>query len=753
MLRILASVSTITLALIATQAAAETVVLADGAPPQASSTTDKGSSDESGRGVQEIVVTAQRRAENVQKSSLSIQVLTSDDLQRSGVASARDLTTMMPSVQVTQSGAFTQTYIRGVGDYSANGFAQLAVSYNVDGVNIDRPSSIATNFYDLARVEVLKGPQGTLYGRNATGGAINLITNRPTDELEGYITGEYGNFDNKRVAGALNVPLSPELAARAAFQIVDRDGYLSDGTDDNVQQAGRLQLLWNADSGVSLRLSADYAHQGGKGTGSVFWPQQPGTGRWTAVSDPINQAKHTEITFGIAVPLGNDSSLDNEMWNFSAELNADLGDFATLTVIPAYRWQHLLSRTYTIGQLNDDDSKFKQKSLEVRLGNDSDALKWVVGGFYFDIQGDTRFFVDASRLIPFFSVIADFDDVGTKSYAAFGEATVTVADGLRLIGGARYTYEKKNIGGAYIDNSIFATPALSITASRSFDSFTWKAGFEYDVAPASMLYGTASKGFKSGGFFLAPNPDNTYDPEFLTSFTLGMRNRFLDNRLQFNIEAFYWKYRDQQASSVGYTSTGFITFATRNVGKSAPYGFDTDFVFRASDNDTISANVGYLRARYDKFDLLYPEVLAPTLNTACQVGGSVGTTFPSVVLDCSGFQFARAPKWSGSATYQHVFELGDGSTLKAVANATFASGRFLSIDQFLPSTYSSGYVLANFDLTYDRPDTGISVTAFVKNIFDKPVYLGSQANLFDNNYSHRTISAPRTYGIRATYSF
>jgi iron complex outermembrane recepter protein len=713
-------------------------------------------STDSNVGIAEIIVTAQRRTESVQKSSLSIQVVGSEELQQSGVASVRDLAAVAPGVQITQAGAYTQTYIRGVGDYTANNFAQTAISYTIDGVNIDRASAISPNFYDLARVEVLKGPQGTLYGRNATGGAVNLVTNQPTQELEGYVTGEYGNFDALKVAGALNVPLAETLAVRFAGQIIERDGYLSDGTDDNRQQAARVQVLWEPGTDVTLRLSADYGNQGGKGAGSVAWPTQPGTGPWTADSDPVNVAYRTALTDliffpGVATPLGTDSFLDNKLWNVSAELNAQLGDFATLTVLPAYRHQRLRQRTYTIGSLNDTPSDLSdQYSIEVRLGNQTPELKWVLGGYYFRLDNAATFLVNATPFIPGFYVRAAFPSYRTTSYAAFGEATYSISDTFRVIGGLRYTQEEKSLNGNYTDLSTSAAFDYVLDDTRTDDAVTWKAGFEYDASPSSMIYATASRGFKSGGFFMAPSGDNSFNPEELTAFSIGSRNRFLDNTLQVNVEAFYWQYRDQQASSVGFTNSGLVTFVTRNVGAANPYGVDLDVLYKPTANDTLNFSVNYIHAEFSQFVIPYPAFLAANLATGCQKAAAG----PLVNVDCSGFDMARTPKWTGRAAYEHIFDLPGGGTLTPNVNMTFASSRYLSIDFFTPETRTGGYALFNAGLAYDAPDSAFSINAFVRNIGNTAVYLGSQSDvLVGNLINHRTIGAPRTYGVSATVRF
>ncbi len=254
--------------------------------------------------IDEIIVTAQRREETLQKSSVSVQVVTGAALERAGVTQATDLNRIAPGVQIGTGGNATQIYIRGIGDFAVSALSNPAVAFNVDGVYVARPQGTNSEFYDVDRVEILKGPQGTLYGRNATGGAINVITRKPSlDGMDGRISVDLGNYDLKHVEGALNVPLSATVAIRGAFNIVDRTGYLSDGTDDDVRQAARVNLLWKPSDVFSALLSADYAHEGGHGPGYVMLPRPPGTGPWVSASSAsANAILNSTPPLGFLVP-------------------------------------------------------------------------------------------------------------------------------------------------------------------------------------------------------------------------------------------------------------------------------------------------------------------------------------------------------------------------------------------------------------------------------------------------------------------
>lgn len=209
--------------------------------------------DSTGAALQEIVVTAQRRAESLQNAALPVSALSGEQLAQSGATSVQDLTQLIPALQISQAaGPYSLFFLRGVGNFNGNSLSDAAVALSVDGVYIARPSSTVGMFFDLSRVETLKGPQGTLYGRNATGGAINVITNKPTDNFEADAGIDIGNYDLVKVDGALNLPVNDQLSTRFSAQSIDRHGYMSDGTDDENGRAGRAQVRFNASDALTL---------------------------------------------------------------------------------------------------------------------------------------------------------------------------------------------------------------------------------------------------------------------------------------------------------------------------------------------------------------------------------------------------------------------------------------------------------------------------------------------------------------------
>jgi iron complex outermembrane receptor protein len=759
------------------------------APVPAQGTASR-SSTESDAGIGDIIVTASRRAESAQRSALSIQALSSEDLARANVTKPEDLSAIAPGVAVGTGGNVPQVYIRGIGNFGTGPLAEGAVAFNLDGVYIARAQTTRGMFYDLERVEMLKGPQGTLYGRNASGGAINVITAKPKlGERSGFVDLQGGNYSTIQAAAAVNLPLGDNLAIRASGQTVHHDGYLSDGYDDEITKSARLQLYWKPSTDLSLLINGNFQKVEGNGAGAVLKPQLPG--------DAFRGASDPAVTAIIAAQPGigaflvapqTDGFIDFTTYAVGAELNWNLG-FATLTVLPAYREAKLRDLTYVPGFSVAGATRDRQISLETRLGNDGPDLKWVLGGYFFDQKTDDLpgkpQQVAAQGVSTF--IIEDLNS-SVRSYAAFGQATLRLADRFRVTGGLRYTYERKRLSEFLTNYSLPAPPPAPAGTCRSgffdfltptpprfchldidlqgansqeltYNNVTWKAGVEFDIAERSMAYANVSTGFKSGGFFSAP-PPNTFRPEKLTAFEAGIKNRFLDNRLQVNIEAFYWKYKDHQETIVGPTSIpGFYAQLTSNAGRAKSYGADLDVLFQATPQDEFSFKVQYNKTNYDSFVFTNQTNVFGAPVTGCDVGPLQGNG--SQVVDCTGKPLMRAPEWTGSASYRHDFELADGATISASADVQFSSSYYLSVD-FLESARQSSFAVGNFDLTYTSSDRRLTASAFVSNIWNEAVYTQafrypfvSPANPLANpdGVILGTLRPPRTFGARIRVNF
>lgn len=266
-----------------------------------------------------------------------------------------------------------------------------------------------------------------------------------------------------------------------------------------------------------------------------------------------------------------------------------------------------------------------------------------------------------------------------------------------------------------------------------------------------MLFATASRGFKGGGTYVdVPQANTAFRPEFLTAFELGSRNRFFDNTLQLNAELFYWKLKDQQLPFVGFNSLGQVTLLTFNAGKAHMDGADVDAVWKPTANDTFHAGVEYLNSEYDSFVRTVPS-LSVLPSGRCAVSGYGGPrSLAPAVVDCSGQSLLRAPKWSGSASYEHRFDLSGGGEVTANVDMTFATSRFLVL-AYAPLTEQKSDALFNGSLTYRPPNGAFSLTGWVRNIGNARVMSGG-IQQFDF-YSRPTLMPPRTYGVTGHYTF
>ncbi|MEN3747417.1 TonB-dependent receptor [Sphingomonas sp. HF-S3] len=746
--------------------------------PQDSTQASEDAGDE---GLFDIVVTAQHRSESLQRAAVAVSAVTGDDLAQSGITETVNLGKLVPSLVVQPTGGTTSFFLRGVGTNSQNSFSENAVAYNFNGVYVGRPTAPAGAFYDLERVEVVKGPQGTLYGRNATGGAINVLPKRPElGRFSGEGLLEYGNYDSKKGFLALNVPIGDIMALRVAGQIVDRDGYISDGYDDDKGEAVRASLLIQPSELWSMTLVADYYNQHGKGAGAVLLPNAafavPPLEDRVSISDPRAQAairgyaatlfappfcggQGGFVTSGCVSLAGTDGFLDNKFYGVSATVVGDLG-FGTLTVIPAWRRSDVKFRTYLPGFAGDFVDLAEQTSVEVRLASkESQRLRYVVGAFYYgENQATENFFrqgnISTTRFTP---------RLNTESIAAFGQLTFDLSDAFRLVAGGRYTREDKkqltSTASGGLPGPIEPPLSAPFTGSLSFEKFTWKAGIELDAGPASLIYANVATGFKSGGFFVAQPPNNTFEPESLTAYTVGSKNRFLDNKLQVNIEAFYWDYRDQQITYVGGVPTGNGLFGqgsiTVNAGKSRIYGAEFEARFAPTRNDLFNLNVQFLDGKYGSLTTANFSPTGAPVTTGCVTTGSRlanpgvnGARFYDI--DCSGKPTVNSPRWALNLGYERTFELTGDLSLIAGARGNIESSRYLDAN-YREDQKQDGFAVADAFLTLESQG-GWSLTGFINNITDEEILAraGTRPIL---DFPVGTLRPPRTYGARLGFKF
>jgi iron complex outermembrane recepter protein len=743
-------------------------------------------------GLEEIVVTAQRVEENLQRAALAISAVGADQLQRSGVTDVTQLTQLTPSLQVgTMFGPYPALYMRGVGNFSTNSLSDPAIAFSVDGVYFGRQTASGGVFYDLQRVEVLKGPQGTLYGRNATGGAINVLTNKPVmGEYSGAVSAEVGNYDSIKVNGAINIPIGETMAARIAAQSIQHDGYYSDGTGTEDTTSLRAQLAADPTESIHLNFGVDYSKQKGvTGATVVGLNFEDRIGLTDPRAQALYRSAYSPLAGNTLYGLTNDWYSNNEFYGvyMQADIQTPLG---TLTVLPAYRRGELDYRNGAASFIVSQTETDEQKSLEVRLASDNDRpVRYLAGLYYFD--EDISFLTNYNQ--GFASFYLD-NQPDTTSYAAFGRVTWAVTDRLRLTGGIRYTKDEKSAALDSINalvicpSALVSPPTLCPTApalpvsltppaqyfapngsvipvlplgggaiaqisrstlnpSKDFTKTTWRASAEYDLAPDSLLYASVETGFKAGGFFVSiDNP--TYAPETITAYTIGSKNRLFDNRLQLNAELFYWKYKDQQVSHFRLSSANTSEFVTENIGESTFRGVDLDAQFLATENTLITANVQYLDAENNDYTYTNPAAVGPpTVGCPFQLD-PVNARY---IINCSGQRPVKSPEWTAAFGIQQTIPLSSGAKIILDAHTNYQS-ESITGQEYLALQQQDSYWLTDLQASFTDADERYEVAAFVNNVTDEAVAgninLHPRANLFVG-----ALRPPRTYGMRVSAKF
>ena len=721
--------------------------------------------------LEEVEVTAQRRPETVQRTAVAVAVVTPEDLRDAGVSKPQELMELVPSLQVAASAApISVYYLRGVGNFTGNTLTDSAIAFNVDGVFIGRPHSTAGFFYDLERIEVLKGPQGTLYGRNATGGAINVLPSPPVlGSWGGEASGEFGNEDALRFDGVVNVPLGQRAAMRVAGYHVEHDGYMNDSLDNQDDSAGRLSFLMEPSDELSIRLVADYFDQGALGTGSTPIALDPDN-RYGISSE--EGGAYYETQFNVigrrnfnAMPLT--QHLDNQFWGVNATLDWRT-DAGTLTVLPAWRESHLDTEGAAIGTNVITQEDDQQKSLEARFASGlDDRFSYIAGAYYFDERNHVPQFVPNTQ---YTMSVQDYD-TGVESAAAFGEFTYSITTAARATVGARYTHEDKFFRGTFVssllrcvapscpdleripvtqvvplpldlddsDGAITVGFPIVSDETETFEKWTWRAALDWDVTDANFLFASFQTGFKSGGFFF-DNESQVFQPEELDALTVGSRNRLLDGRLQLDAEAFHWRYEDQQISAIMLNDQGVPNLRTRNVGNATMDGLEVEFEWLVTEAMRLRLDAQYLNATYDEFTYEAPGPTAPL--SGCSTSPD-GTGFR---VDCSGKQPPYAPEWTTNLAVEHTFSLANDARLVADARLHYQSETLTGLD-FTRLEYQDTYVTLGASLTYTTGDDRYYVTAYGTNLTDETVV----ANTFQPPFGQfvvGTLRPPRLYGLR-----
>lgn len=720
-------------------------------------------------GVDEVVVTAQKRAENLQQVPLSVTALTEQQLAMRQIQAPEDLVGSVPNLQTNSPlGEGVPIFsLRGISmsDFSLAQNGPVATYF--DEIYKGNFALLGVGMYDLERVEVLKGPQGTLYGRNATGGAINLITKKPEFDTEGYLTASYGNRNHWQVDGAVQAPISSKVAARLAFTVEQADGWfenVSPGKPDlsamrqyGIRGAVRLQPNDNVDiiirASTSLQNPWNYgvlAIPGPDGVGGPIYSlfgmegdRREGLGR-RQVDEPDVYRRHLRTK------------------SISATADIQLSDSLTLTSISAWDQGSLLNHEDGDGTpVKTSDAEYfgrtKQLSQDLRLTSDFTGPFNFIAGVYYNRERiynytNINFFADVDLNADGLINASDCLDGGgfiacqvgnefhqaKDSIGVYSDFNYALSDRLKLRLGLRYTHDDgklkdfiaqiRDLDGVPLINTIPGDPSnVAAMTSRQFknDNISGKIGVDYDIADDVMVYASYSRGYRGAAFsaqaFFGPAELTTVKPEILDAVEVGFKSEFLDRLLRVNGAAFWYGYKNQQFIDVDPLTT---VSALVSLPKARIVGAELELQLQPADNFTISANAGLLDSKVLK-------------------GTSQG-------IDVRGNQLIQAPKLTLSASIDWAIPLGEWG-LDVHVDASYASRQYFDILN-RPTTTQGNYALLNGRIRLHPADDTYGVAIWAKNITNT-FYFTNMIDASGVGFIYTHINTPRSFGISLDAKF
>ncbi|HWU03278.1 MAG TPA: TonB-dependent receptor [Novosphingobium sp.] len=677
--------------------------------PQAARAQGDAEPAASNRQLEEIVVTAQRHASTAQKTAASISVMTGEQLAQQNATQVADVVRDVPAVSLNQSAKGGQIYIRGVGGGLDSQIGSPGIALNVDGRYQGQAAAALGALYDVARVEVLRGPQGTLYGRNATAGAVNILTNDPDGKLGGAISAGYGNYNSRRVEAAINVPVTQTLWLRAAGVYDAHDGYLSNGLDSANSKGGRLKLLFKPSDRFSWLVTGELLDMDGV-PGTVVSPITGRGNAWAA-------ADSSQAYFGGgAYEHQKTRAVSSKM-----ELSTGLADITWLASYQAFTAKQDYVFAGQAGPMRPTDDA---TSTELRLASPRGSrISWV-GGLYFYHSAKTDL-----TFTPSSDSTTDYPEIDQKSYAAYAEIKVPILVGLSGSGGIRYTHDTQfDRGRVYTGAPDAANTTAYFTGSGAWSHTDFKLGLEYQLAAQSLLYANYSTGYKAGGLFQGGPPD-TYAPEVLKAWVAGSKNRFLDGRLQINAEAYDYRYDNFQVQTIGLiqpTGYGLLIF---NAANAHLYGGEIEGLFKASAQDRLSASLALGWGRF---------------------GGNFVVNSLFGTGDYSHEAIPQLPRTSIRLGWEHDIDLKGGARLTLHADSEITSGHWVEFTH-INGSYQPSYHRTGASLSFEDSQRKWMLTAYVRNIENAPVI--ESAYQLPGSDSAVQLAPPRTFGASISRKF
>lgn len=704
-----------------------------------------------------VTVTAQHREETLQETPTTVSAINGTSITADGVRAMGDITTFVPNAAAKNpdGDGRPRWYIRGLGTGDTGAATVYPVGIYADDVYLNAPIAGGGPLYDLERIEILRGPQGTLYGKNTTAGAVNIISKKPDFETDGYGTIGFGSKNERILNGAIGGALVDErLAARVAVYSEERDGFTKNLTNDHTygdvnKKAVRLQFLAQLTPDLeALWKIHSREHKGDGSNGSLP------VGRYYNVGYVRPHGSKIQLN------VNEDYKLDHD--GTSLTLNWDLGGYK-LTSITAYdsiRNQALTDADYTPYEVNgvsDVDNEYKQYSQEFRLASPQEsALRWLAGAHYFHEKLDS----DALRYVrpattpngtgsnQTGTVYRDLAYTHkTDSFALFGNLTYDFTEKFSVTGGLRWTQEKKDIDLDLTQRLASGAPIAgadnngNLQKDKTWDAWTYDITPEYRFNENLRAYFRYAHGFRSGGFNTGLSGGlsglTTVDPEELDAYELGLKSEWFDGRLTANASVFYYDYTDIQVNLLT-VSNGILTTALTNGAAGEVKGAELEIEAQPTEFLHLRAALSHLDTEYTDFK-------------------NVNPTTGVVTADYSGNRFVRSPEQVISLGADYTIPLEIGGKLVAGGDVSYRGKEYFLADRqsSADSTLSQPhYTLANARLTWFNHDEKISVTGFVNNLTDRRYQVHGRPNgAVGSGQYVITYGDPRTVGVSLTTRF
>jgi iron complex outermembrane receptor protein len=770
--------------------------------PEADAASTAGATGETDwAGVPDITVTARRRVEDAQRIPGSLSVIGGDLLDRSYTVNTQQLSQLVPALNYSSANprntAFT---IRGLGSSvvavsQANDGLEPGVGFYVDQVYHARPATAAFDFSDIQQIEVLRGPQGTLFGKNSTAGAINITTRAPSFTSGGDAELSYGSFNFVQAKAAVTGPISDDLAFRVSAVSTRRDGVIDNvrtGTKENAigNQAVRGQLLYKPSDLFQLRLTADFTNFQSECCTQVYYRvamrdvPRTATRQFagpTGLAAQFNYAPPSTNPYDRLTDIDAQLGVDTNEGGVSAIADWKIGG-ATLTSVSAWRfwnWDAANDRDYTSIPIQTEQhipSRQDQYSQELRLASNGDHAINYVGGLYFfrqrvigrpiSIYGPAaaRYLIGTTTGTAATPVPANLlDGYGTdgrtdfqsNSYAAFAEVNWRPVDRLTLTGGLRYTYEHKTgtydtfvFGGPPTTNTALINARLSILRGQTYSAkvdngaLTGRANIAWQVTDTVLGYVSYARGDKSGGINMSGLPLNDQNlpavgtavvrPEKNTAYEVGLKTRLFDNRLTFNIDGYYTRVTDFQTNVSDTRAAAALRTYLANIPKVTVKGVEADLVAAITRDLSLRGSFAYADGKYNS----YPAGPCPIER--------IGNT--TAACDLSGVGLPGLPKWSSTVGADYLRPVdGLRGSIFLHADANYRGKQFGDPTGSRFTTIGS-YTVVNGSIGY-RSNTGWELAVFARNLFDRDYIQNVTIQAGNSGLILATPSDPRTIGV------